>query len=261
VGIRIARFLAKNVLAVIAIVIALGGTAYAGFLVSNNSQIGPNTVAGHNPPAGKHSNLFDNSVTTQDLKSGAVTTGKLANDAVTSGRIADGAVSGPKVADGAIASTKLGDGAVTSTKLGDGAVTSTKLGDGAVTSTKLGDGAVTNFKIGAGSVTHSKIGPSSVDGSNVATDSLTLSDILGINRSGAISFSVGAGGCTNLNLSVSGAVVGQVALISWTGTVPTKIMLGPLKVVSPTLITVQACNLASTSASWSDIGVRVITFG
>ena len=228
---RIARYLAKNVLAVIAIVLALGGTAYAGFLVSSNSQIGPNTVAGHNPPAGKHANLFNNSVTTQDLESGAVTTGKLANGAVTSGKVADGAIG------------------------------EAKLADGAVTSTKLADGAVTNFKIAAGSVTHSKLGPNSVDGSNVATGSITLSDILGIDRTGAISFTLSAGHCGTLSLGVSGAVAGQVALLSWTNTVPANIVLGPLKVVSPTSITVRACNLGSSSFSGSDIGVRIITFG
>src|SRR4051812_38466131 len=58
VGTRIARFLGRHILAVVAIFLALGGTAYAGFVVSSNSQIGPNTVSGHNPPAGKHSNLF-----------------------------------------------------------------------------------------------------------------------------------------------------------------------------------------------------------
>ncbi|HEY7283703.1 MAG TPA: hypothetical protein VID47_19165 [Actinomycetota bacterium] len=250
-GIRIARFLAKNVLAVIAIVLALGGTAYAGFLVSSNSQIGPNTVAGHNPPAGKHSNLFVNSVTTQDLGSGAVTTGKLANGAVTSGRIAAGAVSSPKVADGSIAETKLADGAVTSTKLADGAVTNSK----------IGAGAVTNSKIGAGAVTNSKLGVDSVGSANVAPNSLTLSDLNGTDRSGSIAFTLSAGHCGTLGLSVSGAVAGQVALLSWTGTVPPNIVLGPLKVVSSTSITVRACNLGSTSFSGSGIGVRIVTFG
>ncbi len=240
-GIRIARFLAKNVLAVIAIVLALGGTAYAGFLVSSNSQIGPNTVAGHNPPAGKHSNLFGNSVTTQDLAAGAVGTGKLASGAVKSGRIADGAVSGPKISDGAVGEAKLAAGAVTSTK--------------------LGDGAVTNFKIGAGSVTHSKIGANSIDSSNVAPESLALSDLKGIDRSGTIGFSLGAGHCGTLSLSVSGAAAGQVALLSWTDTVPAKIVLGPLRVVSSTSIIVQACNLGTTTFSGSGIGVRIITFG
>jgi hypothetical protein len=230
-GTRIARFLGKNVIAVIAIFLALGGTAYAGFVVSNNSQIGPNTVSGHNPPTGKHSNLFDGSVTTEDLATAGVTANKLANGSVISLKLANGAVSGFKIANGAVTSSKLADGSV-------------------------GTGALAD-----GSVIHAKLSANSVTGGNVASNSLTLSDIKGIDVSGAISFGLNAGACGTLNLGVSGAVPGQAALLTWTGAVPTHVVLGPLKVVSSTKIIVQACNLGSGHVSLSNIGVRVITFG
>jgi hypothetical protein len=241
VGTRIARFVGKHVLAVVVIFLALSGTAYAGFVVSSNSQIGPDTVSGHNPPAGKHSNLFDKSVTTEDIANGSVTTGRLANGAATSLKIADDAVTGSKIADLA----------VTNSKLATGAVSASKLATGAVTTSKLADGSVTNAKLAASSVTST----------NVSTDSLTLSDIKGINRTGSISFSLSAGGCGTLNFGVSGAVAGQAALLTWTGSVPAKVVLGPLKVESATSITAQACNLGSSAINVSGVGVRIITFG
>lgn len=250
-GTRIARFVGKHVLAVIAIFLALSGTAYAGFVVSSNSQIGPDTVSGHNPPAGKHSNLFDKSVTTEDIANGSVTTGRLANGAVTSLKIEDGAVTGPKIADGAVAGGNIADLGVTNSKLAIGAVTNSKLATGAVSTSKLADGSVTNAKLAASSVTST----------NVSTDSLTLSDIKGINKTGSISFSLSAGGCGTLNFGVSGAVAGQAALLTWTGSVPAKVVLGPLKVVSATSITAVACNLGSSAISVSGVGVRIITFG
>ena len=62
------------------------------------------------------------------------------------------------LADSAVTTPKLGDGAVTTPKLGDGAVTEPKLGDGAVTTTKLADDAVTSGKIGAGQIRASDLG-------------------------------------------------------------------------------------------------------
>jgi hypothetical protein len=57
-----------NVVSVIALFVALGGTAAAAFVVSSNSQIGPGTVSGHKPPAGKHANLIAGSINGQDVQ-------------------------------------------------------------------------------------------------------------------------------------------------------------------------------------------------
>lgn len=74
-----------------------GGTAYGAYVVSSNSQIGPNTVSGHKPPAGKHANLISGSVNGTDLANGAVTNKKLGLSSVTGGKIASGAVNTGKV--------------------------------------------------------------------------------------------------------------------------------------------------------------------
>ena len=49
---------ANVMVTILAFVVLGGGTALASFVVSSNSQIGPNTVSGHKPPAGDHANLL-----------------------------------------------------------------------------------------------------------------------------------------------------------------------------------------------------------
>jgi hypothetical protein len=191
------------------------------------------------------------------------TGGAYAANTVFSTDIVDGEVKTQDLAADSVTSPKILDGGVKVTDLNDGAVTNGKLGDGAVTSSKIGDGAVTNFKLGSGVVTHSKLGPDSIDGSNVAANSLSLSDIVGANVSGAISFSLGANACGNLNLGVSGAQVGQVVLFSFTGStaVPTTVVFGGVRVTAANTVVVRACNVGASAVSVSNLGIRVVTFG
>jgi len=54
-------------LVLIAATLALGGTAAAAVIITDNSQVAPNTISGHKPPSGKHSNLIAGSVNAQDV--------------------------------------------------------------------------------------------------------------------------------------------------------------------------------------------------
>jgi hypothetical protein len=56
-----------TVIAYLALFVALGGTAMAAVVVSSNSQVASNTISGHKPPSGKHSNLIAGSVNGQDV--------------------------------------------------------------------------------------------------------------------------------------------------------------------------------------------------
>jgi hypothetical protein len=57
-----------NVVSLMALFVALGGTATAvSYVVSSNSQVGANTISGHHPPSGEHSNLIPASVNGQDV--------------------------------------------------------------------------------------------------------------------------------------------------------------------------------------------------
>jgi hypothetical protein len=65
---RILRHLTfANVVSVMALVFALGGTAVASVIVTSNSQVAKNTISGHLPPSGDHANIIGGSLATQDL--------------------------------------------------------------------------------------------------------------------------------------------------------------------------------------------------
>ena len=61
----------------LALFVALGGTAVASTIITANSQVAKNTIAGHKPPAGKHANIISGSVGKADLSAGLRTSLKL----------------------------------------------------------------------------------------------------------------------------------------------------------------------------------------
>ncbi len=57
-----------NVVATLALVVAMGGTAAAaGVLVTSNKQVRHDTISGHHPPSGKHANIISDSIDGTDL--------------------------------------------------------------------------------------------------------------------------------------------------------------------------------------------------
>jgi hypothetical protein len=89
-----ARLTFANVVSVFALFFALGGSAYAAYVVNSNSDVAPNTISGHAPPSGDHSNLIAGSVTTQDLASGSVTGGRIAAGAITGNKMEGDSLTG-----------------------------------------------------------------------------------------------------------------------------------------------------------------------
>jgi hypothetical protein len=107
-----------NVIATLALFIALGGGAYAAATAPKNS------------------------VTSRSIKNGQVKRVDLAKRAVTNSRIGPNAVSDSKIGPNAVSTGKIADNAVTTTKVLDGAITTPKLGDTAVTQSKLAANSV-----------------------------------------------------------------------------------------------------------------------
>jgi hypothetical protein len=141
-----------NVIATIALFVALSGIAVAAGLPKNS--VGTKQ-------------LKRGAVTTADLRRGAVTAGKIGPQAVVAGKLGanavlpgnlgNGIISTPKLSDGAVIASKIKNGSVTTNKLNNEAVTTNKLNNGAVTSAKLDDGAVNPNKLGDGAVTFAKL--------------------------------------------------------------------------------------------------------
>jgi hypothetical protein len=62
-----------DVLALLSFFLVLGGgTALASYVVSSNTQIGPNTISGHKPPTGDHANVIAGSINGQDVADNSV---------------------------------------------------------------------------------------------------------------------------------------------------------------------------------------------
>lgn len=130
------RFLPKlsysNVIATIALFVALGGAAVAAGLPKNS--VGP-----------------------KQLKRGAVTAAKIRKAAVTSGKLAPKSVVAGKLGANAVLPGNIGNGAITSAKIGAGAVIAASIKNGVVTTNKLANEAVTAAKLGKGAVTPAKL--------------------------------------------------------------------------------------------------------
>lgn len=131
------RLTYSNVIASMALFIALGGAAVA-------------------------AGLPNNSVGARQLKKGAVTTKALARNAVTSGKIVAGAVGPGKLGPNSVGPGNIGNGAVNSAKIGNGAVIARSIKNGVVTTNKLQNGAVTNAKLGANAVNTTNLANGSV---------------------------------------------------------------------------------------------------
>jgi hypothetical protein len=133
-----------NVIATIALFVALGGAAVAAGLPKNS--VGTKQIK-------------RGAVTAAKIRRGAIISGKIAPKAVTAGKLGANAVLPGNLGDGIITTEKISDGAVVASKIKNGVITTNKLNNGAVTTVKLGDDAVTTGKLANGAVTPAKLAP------------------------------------------------------------------------------------------------------
>ncbi len=158
----------SNVIATLALFIALGGVAVAAGL----------------PP---------NSVGPKQLKRGAVTTAKLRKQAVTSGKLAPQSVIAGKLAANSVGPGNIGNGAITSSKLAKNSVINAAIANGVVGTNKLGNEVVTTAKLDNGSVTTTKLANDSVTAAKLSGE---VGPLLGTLKSGQTlrgQFAIGGG--------------------------------------------------------------------
>jgi hypothetical protein len=138
------RLTYANVVASLALFIALGGVAVAAGLAKNSvgtKQLKPNAV------------------TAAKIKNGAVTAHKLGSRAVTAAKVAANSISSSALQDGAVIAAKLAKNSVTNAAITNGTVGTGKLGSKVVTAAKLADGAVGTAALANDSVTPGKLAP------------------------------------------------------------------------------------------------------
>lgn len=116
------RLTYSNVIASLALFVALGGTAAA--IVLPRNSVGP-----------------------KQLKRGAVTSKKLAPKSVIGGKIGPAAVGPGNIGNGAVTAPKLAKNSVTNPAIANGVVGTNKLGNEVVTTVKLANEAVTLAKL------------------------------------------------------------------------------------------------------------------
>jgi hypothetical protein len=103
----------------------------------------------------------------------------------------------------------------------------------------------------------------SVQSKDIKDQTVSTKDIVGADISGAVSLSsVTDGRCTQVNLGVSGAKAGEVALVTAQGAMQNGIMFNAHRVVSDGQVTMDVCNLSGTAMTpINDLPIRVITLG
>jgi hypothetical protein len=150
------RFLPRltyaNVIASLALFIALGGAAVAAGLPKNS--VGPKQIK---KGAVTAKALRKKAVTSGKIAPRAVTAGKLGANAVLPGNLGPGIISTSKIAAQAVNASKIKNNVVTTNKLNNKAVTAAKIAEKGVATGNLADGVVTTGKLADGAVTAAKL--------------------------------------------------------------------------------------------------------
>jgi trimeric autotransporter adhesin len=169
--------------ALVALVVALGGTSYAVVRIGTK-QIKNNAITSAKIRNGQVRNvdLARNSVVTAKILAGAVSGLQLRDASVGNADLANDAVTGAKVRVGTIGSGDLANDAVTGVKIRAGNVGESDLATDAVTSAKIKDGSIATGDYADGSITASKIKDGEVVEGNgrMLSTALTLPDGTGM---------------------------------------------------------------------------------
>jgi hypothetical protein len=163
------RLTYANVIASLALFVALGGSAVAAGLAKNS--VGPNQLKKGAVSAPK---LAKKAVTSGKIAPKAVTAGKLGPNAVLPGNLGAGIISTDKIAAGAVTAEKIKNNVITTNKITNAAVTSQKLAASGVATSNLAEKAVTTAKLNDGAVTSAKLAPEVLNNVNPLKSGQTL---------------------------------------------------------------------------------------
>jgi hypothetical protein len=174
---RIAKHIRSNVLGLVAIFIALGGTAYATHpggadTISSGDIINDNV----NSADVRNDTLTNGGLQAVDLRSDSVGSSEVANDSLDATDLNASSVTSSELALGAIPSDGInfGDG---STKLAAGSVGESELEVDSVTSSELRTNSVGQDEIRLGAIGNGEIQGSAITGFKIADGTLDARDV------------------------------------------------------------------------------------
>jgi hypothetical protein len=150
---------------------------------------------------------------------------------------------------------------VGSDEIATDAVGATEVADGSIDSGEIIDNSLFAADLASNSVGSSEIADNAVGTNEVANNSLTVADIAGVSINGHVSLSgIPNGRCNTVTFSVSGALVGQVSLITTGAALQSGILMLPRRVSSAGHVEVAVCNLSGGAMTpISDFPVHVVT--
>lgn len=169
------RLTYANVIASLALFVALGGSALAAGLAKNS--VGPNQLK---KGAVKSAKIAKQAVTSGKIKAKAVTAGKLGPNAVLPGNLGAGIIDSSKIAASAVTAEKIKNNVITTNKITNGSVTSQKIAAAGVATTNLAEKAVTTAKLNDASVTAAKLAPEVLNNVNPLKSGQTLRGVFNV---------------------------------------------------------------------------------
>ncbi|OJU84577.1 MAG: hypothetical protein BGO11_10980 [Solirubrobacterales bacterium 70-9] len=169
------RLTYANVIASLALFVALGGSAVAAGLAKNS--VGPNQLK---KGAVKAQKIAKQAVTSGKIAPRAVTAGKLGPNAVLPGNLGAGIIDASKISAGAVTAEKIKNNVVTGPKITNGAVTSQKIAQNGVATSNLSEKSVTTAKLNEGAVTAAKLAPEVLNNVNPLKGGQTLRGVFSL---------------------------------------------------------------------------------
>ena len=201
------------VVSLIALIVALSGTATAASGLISSKQLKKNAVTSKKIKNGE--------VTGKDLGPNSVDTTKVTDGSLATGDLADLSVTTGKLANDAVTTAKIANNAVTTAKIADNAVTTAKIANDAVNADKIAANAVGDSEIAPNAVNSEELANNSVDTGSVSDGSLLATDVTSARGVASLNYGTVAGGaCATQTIQTNNALQNDLLHVTAGPTLP-----------------------------------------